>query len=92
MFSADAPQRVAPPGATSFERPVPVEAQAEVVRSITVPFMVATGVDDTNTPAPLCRKLAAANPQARWVEIPGAGHMSPLEQPAAVTAALKRLW
>jgi pimeloyl-ACP methyl ester carboxylesterase len=34
------------------------------------------------------RQIALAMPSATYVEIPAAGHMAPLEQPAAVNAAL----
>ena len=34
------------------------------------------------------RSIAAAVPGARLVEIPAAGHLSPLERPAAVNAAI----
>jgi pimeloyl-ACP methyl ester carboxylesterase len=33
--------------------------------------------------------MAAAIPRAQFVEIPDAGHISPLENPAAVNAALR---
>jgi pimeloyl-ACP methyl ester carboxylesterase len=54
---------------------------------ISVPTLVLTGADDY-----VCRKaahlLAGAIPQAREVRIPGAGHMSPLEAPAAFNEAV----
>jgi len=87
MFSADSPH-----AAPNARRPVAIEDQEDVVRSITVPLLVGTGDADTNTPPGLCRKLAAANPTSRWVEIRGAGHMSPLEQPGQVNAGLRALW
>ena len=87
MFSADSPH-----AAPNASRPVAIEDQEGVVRSITVPLLVATGDADINTPPDLCRKLAGANPGARWVEIAGAGHMSPVEQPGQVNAALRALW
>jgi 3-oxoadipate enol-lactonase len=34
------------------------------------------------------RSVAGAMPQARFVEIPAAGHMAPLESPAAVNTAI----
>ena len=34
--------------------------------------------------------MAAALPDAELVEVPGAGHLAPLEQPAIVNAALER--
>jgi pimeloyl-ACP methyl ester carboxylesterase len=35
------------------------------------------------------RQIAAQLPNARFVEIPSAGHMSPLEQPEAVNKAIR---
>jgi pimeloyl-ACP methyl ester carboxylesterase len=35
------------------------------------------------------RSIAAAIPHSQFVEISAAGHMSPLENPEAVTTALK---
>ncbi len=90
MFSADAPGAAA--AARTASRLIPIEAQEEVVRSISVPLLVATGENDTNTPSQLCRNLARTNPDARWLEIPSAGHLSPIEQPEAVSNALRELW
>jgi len=92
MFSADARRRPTLPRGNAPALPVPIEAQEEVVRSISVPFLVATGAEDRNTPSALCRKLAETNRAARWLEIPGAGHMSPLERPTEATDALRSLW
>lgn len=95
MFSVDAPPREPPQALTGRAvpgRPVPIAAQVETVASITVPFLVAAGEADVNTPAPMCRKFAAANLGARFVEITGAGHMAPLEQPQQVNSALRDLW
>jgi 3-oxoadipate enol-lactonase len=95
MFSADA-NLVTPLGPPSkgppATRPVPVELQEVVVRSISVPLLVATGDRDQNTPPHLCRKLALSNPSAQWVEILNAGHLAPMEQPEQVNDALRSLW
>jgi len=91
MFSADAPAGAAGEESGSL-RPVPIEAQVEVVRSISVPLLVATGDRDQNTPAALCRKLAQTNAAAVFIQVAGAGHMAPFEKPLAVNAALRALW
>jgi 3-oxoadipate enol-lactonase len=52
------------------------------------PTLVVVGAHDAITPPAEMRALAAAIPQAQLVEIADAGHMSPMENPAAVTAAL----
>ncbi|HYH51918.1 MAG TPA: alpha/beta fold hydrolase, partial [Acidimicrobiia bacterium] len=48
---------------------------------ITVPTTVVVGSRDCLTPPRLGRALAAAIPGARLVEVPGAGHMLPYEEP-----------
>jgi 3-oxoadipate enol-lactonase len=55
---------------------------------INVPALVLVGAEDRSLPPDRSRRLARALPRARLVEIPGAGHLSSLEQPAAVTSAM----
>jgi non-heme chloroperoxidase len=49
--------------------------------SVAVPTTVVVGRRDRLTPPRLARALAAAIPGARLVEVPGAGHMLPYEEP-----------
>jgi pimeloyl-ACP methyl ester carboxylesterase len=49
---------------------------------VAVPTTVVVGSRDLLTPPRLARALAAAVPGARLVEVPGAGHMLPYEEPA----------
>jgi pimeloyl-ACP methyl ester carboxylesterase len=49
--------------------------------SVAVPTTVVVGRRDRLTPPRLGRALAAAIPGARLVEVPGAGHMLPYEEP-----------
>jgi pimeloyl-ACP methyl ester carboxylesterase len=56
--------------------------------SITKPTLVIVGEHDAISPPDEMRQIAEAIPGARFVEIPGAGHMAPIEAPAAVNAAL----
>lgn len=49
--------------------------------SVAVPATVVVGSRDMLTPPRLSRGLAAAIPGARLVELPGAGHMLPYEEP-----------
>lgn len=49
--------------------------------SLSVPTTVVVGSRDMLTPPRLSRGLAAAIPGARLVELPGAGHMLPYEEP-----------
>jgi 3-oxoadipate enol-lactonase len=50
---------------------------------------VLCGQHDAISPPGEMRQIAAGLPNARFVEIAGAGHMSPLEQPQAVNAAIR---
>lgn len=54
------------------------------------PTLVIGGAEDAISPAAEMRDFAARMPAARFVEIADAGHMAPLEQPAAVNAALRQ--
>lgn len=56
--------------------------------SIDVPTLVLCGEKDVISPPKEMREIAAAIPGAKYVEIPGASHMAPLESPEPVNAAL----
>jgi 3-oxoadipate enol-lactonase len=56
---------------------------------ITVPTLVIVGREDSLTTPAEARAMAEAIPGARLVEVPHAGHLSPLENPRAVNAALR---
>jgi 3-oxoadipate enol-lactonase len=58
---------------------------------IRVPTLVVVGEEDTLTPPDTARALAAAIPGAEVIVIPQAGHVSALEAPLPVSAALVRL-
>jgi pimeloyl-ACP methyl ester carboxylesterase len=55
---------------------------------ITVPTLVVVGADDAITPVAEAEKMARALPNAQTVIVPDAGHLSPLENPTTVDAAL----
>ena len=57
--------------------------------SIAVPTLVVAGADDTLTPPSDAEAMASAVPDAELVVIPGAGHLTPIERPDDVTAALE---
>lgn len=57
---------------------------------IAMPTLVMVGSEDEITPAEGARAMAGAIPNAQFVEIPGVGHLSPLEDPAAANAAILR--
>jgi pimeloyl-ACP methyl ester carboxylesterase len=56
--------------------------------AIACPTLVVVGDDDQLTPPPLAHEMASGIPGARLVIVPESGHLSTLEQPQAVTAAL----
>ncbi|AVS82345.1 alpha/beta hydrolase [Paracidovorax avenae] len=55
-----------------------------------VPALVVCGREDQITPTSLSEEMASLLPDAELVAVAGAGHMSILEQPATVVAALVR--
>jgi len=66
--------------------------QTDLLPRIETPTVVICGEHDSLTPPALSRAMADAIPGARLELIPGAGHMSPLERPDAVNAALRAFW
>lgn len=62
---------------------------ADELARIRVPTLVVVGSDDVATVPAKAHKIAAGIAGATLVEIPGAGHSSTVEQPAAVTAAIQ---
>lgn len=67
------------------------EDGSAVLRGLTCPVLVLCGRHDVLTPPALHAEMAALMPQAQRVVVEDSGHMSPMEQPAAVTAAM-RAW
>jgi 3-oxoadipate enol-lactonase len=59
------------------------------LKEIDVPGLVLCGHHDAISPPDEMRQIASSLANARFVEIAGAGHMSPLEQPQAVSAAIR---
>ncbi|MGW2050994.1 bifunctional 3-oxoadipate enol-lactonase/4-carboxymuconolactone decarboxylase PcaDC [Streptomyces sp. NPDC001858] len=57
---------------------------------VTVPTLVLVGSDDQVTGPAEARTLVAGIPDARLAVVPGASHLVPVEQPAAVTELLVR--
>jgi pimeloyl-ACP methyl ester carboxylesterase len=59
-----------------------------LLATIRVPTLMLVGEQDEITPPERAAEIAAAIPAARLVSVPQCGHLSTLEQPAAVTRAL----
>jgi pimeloyl-ACP methyl ester carboxylesterase len=55
---------------------------------INVPTLIIVGAEDAISPPQEMRAIADAIPDAQFVEIPNAGHMTTMENPEAVNAAL----
>lgn len=62
----------------------------DVLRGLTRPVLVLCGEADALTPPDLHRQMAALVPDSELVVVPGSGHMTPIEAPDAVSAAMRR--
>ncbi|MFV1958045.1 MAG: alpha/beta fold hydrolase [Planctomycetota bacterium] len=62
-----------------------------VLRELTLPVAVIVGEHDTLTPPPAAEAMAT-RADASFTVVPDAGHLSPLENPTAVAAALGHLF
>jgi pimeloyl-ACP methyl ester carboxylesterase len=78
-------------GAETFVRQNSVERKdgAEVLRSLTCPILILCGENDRVTSLGGHYEMARLAPQAKVVVIACSGHMTPLENPEAVTQALR---
>jgi pimeloyl-ACP methyl ester carboxylesterase len=64
---------------------------SDLLGAIRVPVAVLVGAEDVLTPPPVAHDLAAGLPDAVLTVLPGVGHLSPIEDPDAVSAALLAL-
>ena len=79
-----------PQGVAAAQRAMAARPDAtSMLGAIDVPTLVVVGEDDVISPLEEMRRIAEAIPGSRLVVIPDAGHMSPLENPAAFNAALR---
>ena len=75
-----------------YRQAVEMLAQGDLVAdtgAVAVRTLVLSSSEDSVTPPAGSRALAAAMPNARYREIPDAGHLSYLERPAAFDAAVR---
>ncbi|MEU4441789.1 alpha/beta hydrolase [Actinosynnema sp. NPDC050801] len=59
-----------------------------VLAEVDVPALVLVGEHDALTPPALARELAGVLRQGEYVELPGVGHLSPLEAPDAFASVV----
>ncbi len=59
------------------------------LNSIALPTLIVVGDQDVATPPAMAERMQAGIPNSRLVIIPGAGHTSTIEEPEAVSDALK---
>jgi pimeloyl-ACP methyl ester carboxylesterase len=62
------------------------------LRPIRTPTLVLSGEEDVAVRPERSRRTAERIPGARFLLVPGAGHTSSLEQPEAITAALREFF
>jgi pimeloyl-ACP methyl ester carboxylesterase len=60
-----------------------------LLSAITCPTLVLVGQLDKLSPPDQMQAIAGQIPNSRFVVIPNAGHLTPVEQPAATTAAIE---
>ena len=63
--------------------------QTDLLTQLTIPVLIVAGAEDVASPPSVALGMQAHIPQAMLVQIAGAGHMAPMEQPAAVNAAIQ---
>lgn len=78
------------PGTLALELGLMAEADLrDVLPRVEVPTLLVWGELDERSPLSVAHAFAAAIPDAELVVIEGAGHMSPLEEPEQVNAAIR---
>ena len=85
MAAAAAPQALAAVMRGMAARP----DSSSTAAAVAVPSLAICGEEDVISTRTQMAAFAATMPNCRLVEIPAAGHLAPLEQPAAVNAALR---
>ena len=83
---SNSPQGIAAAQRGMAERP----DVSSILPTIDVPALIVCGEHDAIAATQEMHGIAADIPRAHYVEIPGAGHMSPLEDPAAFNAAVRQ--
>ena len=73
---------------TALQALVGFEQRAALVR-LAVPVLLVAGEHDTNAPPKVMARMAESIPDARYVCLPGAGHLMNLTHPAAFDAEVR---
>lgn len=63
-----------------------------MLAGITVPTLVVVGAEDALTPPDEAQRVANAIPGAKCIVVPGCGHLTPMEDPAAFARELTAFW
>ncbi|MGN6368816.1 MAG: alpha/beta fold hydrolase [Phycisphaerae bacterium] len=63
--------------------------QTDLLPGLTLPVLIVVGAEDGITPPSVALNMQSHMPHAMVVQIVGAGHLSPLEQPKAVNGAIE---
>lgn len=58
------------------------------LQTVRVPTLVLVGAEDPVTPPEMSKAMAALVPGAKYLVIPDAAHLAPMQQPDAVNEAL----
>lgn len=61
----------------------------ESLRAVRCPTLILCGAEDALTPPKVHQEMAARIPHAKLVIVPDCGHLSTMERPEAVTAAMR---
>lgn len=61
----------------------------EVLPNLRIPSLFLVGSEDALTPPDVARRMSARVPASEVVVVPGAGHMTPIENPDVVAPALR---
>ncbi len=85
MVERSTPQSFAAQVKALLDRP----GQLAVLSTIRVPTLLLSGAQDNWSPLAQHAEMHERIPRSRLVAIPDAGHMAPIEQPAAVAGALR---
>jgi pimeloyl-ACP methyl ester carboxylesterase len=64
----------------------------DLLRELQIPVLAVAGGADALVPPERTRAIAEGSVSGRYVEIPGAGHLSPMESPAEVASALSEFF